>query len=87
MINNLNEVAKQEQALAREAVVPVEGVPNGFSAGIPIKLSRTPGKIRKPPPSLGEDTDAVLKRLGYSQSDINALRTAGVMGTGKPEAH
>jgi crotonobetainyl-CoA:carnitine CoA-transferase CaiB-like acyl-CoA transferase len=87
LIHNLGEVVKQEQALARQAVIPVEGIPNGFSAGIPIKLSRTPGQIRKAPPSLGEDTDAVLKRLGYSAADIEKLRGAGAMGSGKVEAH
>ena len=87
LIHNLGEVVKQEQALARKAVVPVEGIPNGFSAGIPIKLSRTPGSIRKAPPSLGEDTDAVLKRLGYSAADIDKLRAAGAMGDGKTQAH
>jgi crotonobetainyl-CoA:carnitine CoA-transferase CaiB-like acyl-CoA transferase len=87
LIHNLGEVVKQEQALAREAVVAVEGIPNGYSAGIPIKLSRTPGQIRKAPPSLGEDTDTVLKRLGYSDADIAKLRAAGAMGSGKVEAH
>ena len=87
LIHNLGEVVNQEQAIARQAVVPVEGIPNGRSAGIPIKLSRTPGSIRKPPPSLGEDTETVLKRLGYSDADIAKLRAAGAMGSGKVEAH
>jgi crotonobetainyl-CoA:carnitine CoA-transferase CaiB-like acyl-CoA transferase len=87
LIHSLGEVIHQPQALAREAVVPVEGIPGGVSAGIPIKLSRTPGQIRKAPPSLGEDTDAVLKRLGYAESDIAELREAGAMGGAKVEAH
>jgi crotonobetainyl-CoA:carnitine CoA-transferase CaiB-like acyl-CoA transferase len=87
LIHNLGEVVQQEQAIAREAVVPVEGIPKGRSAGIPIKLSRTPGKIRKGPPSLGQDTDAVLKRLGWSQQDIDRLRAAGAMGSGTVEHH
>ena len=87
LIHNLGEVVNQEQAIARKAVVPVKGIPNGRSAGIPIKLSHTPGKIRKAPPSLGQDTNAVLKRLGYSATDIKKLRAAGAMGSGKVEAH
>lgn len=87
LIHTLDEVVVQEQALAREAVVPVEGIPDGRSAGIPIKLSRTPGEIRKRPPTLGEDTDAVLKRLGYSAQDIERLRASGALGSGQPERH
>ena len=87
LINNLNEVIVQEQAIAREAVVPVEGIPKGRSAGIPIKLSRTPGSIRKPPPSLGEDTDTVLKRLGLPDEEIKRLHASGALGTGKMESH
>ena len=47
----------QEQALAREMIVET-GIPGVRSAGIPIKLARTPGSIRRPPPSLGEDGGA-----------------------------
>jgi hypothetical protein len=34
------------------------GIPGVRSAGIPIKLARTPGTIRRPPPSLGADDGA-----------------------------
>ena len=86
MIHNLGEVVVQEQALAREAVISVPGIATGKSAGIPIKLSRTPGTVRKGPPTLGEDTDAVLKRMGYSEADIARLHAAGVI-TPSSEAH
>jgi formyl-CoA transferase/CoA:oxalate CoA-transferase len=48
--------------------------------GIAIKLSETPGTIRSAAPSSGQHTDAVLKDLGYGSSDIDALRTKGVIG-------
>ena len=48
------EVAAQGQALAREMVVET-GVGSVRTAGIPVKLSRTPGTIRRPAPTLGED--------------------------------
>ncbi|HTW69438.1 MAG TPA: CaiB/BaiF CoA-transferase family protein [Acetobacteraceae bacterium] len=47
--------------------------------GTPIKLSRTPGGTRRPPPRFGQDGAAVLKRHGYSESDIGALQREGVM--------
>jgi crotonobetainyl-CoA:carnitine CoA-transferase CaiB-like acyl-CoA transferase len=57
LVNDLAEVVAQEQALAREMVVAT-GIPGVRSAGIPVKLERTPGSIRRPPPALGEDDGA-----------------------------
>lgn len=48
--------------------------------GPPYRLSETPAEVRTPPPRLGEHTAQVLAELGYSQSDINALRAANVIG-------
>jgi crotonobetainyl-CoA:carnitine CoA-transferase CaiB-like acyl-CoA transferase len=47
--------------------------------GNPIKLSDTPPTLRTPPPELGQHTDAVLGRLGYSAGDIAGLRARGVV--------
>ena len=57
IVFDISEVLAQEQALAREMIVET-GIPGVRSAGIPIKLARTPGSIRRPPPSLGEDGGA-----------------------------
>ena len=38
------------------------------------RLSKTPGKIRNSAPSLGDDTDVVLKEIGISDKQINMLR-------------
>ncbi len=45
---------------------------------VPI-LSRTPGSLRTPGPRLGEHTEAVLQRLGYSAEQIAELRTRAVI--------
>jgi crotonobetainyl-CoA:carnitine CoA-transferase CaiB-like acyl-CoA transferase len=64
LLYNIAEVVEeQDQARAREMLVPV-GVDGILTAGIPLKMSRTPGSIRSAPPSLGEHTDDVLGRLG-----------------------
>jgi len=42
--------------------------------GFPVKLSETPGTFRKFAGIKGEDTDAVLKSLGYSEAQIKAMR-------------
>ncbi len=46
------------------------------AAGIPVKLSRTPGAVRKPPGPKGADTRAVLQDLGYDAAAIEALFAA-----------
>jgi crotonobetainyl-CoA:carnitine CoA-transferase CaiB-like acyl-CoA transferase len=48
-------------------------------AGIPAKLSRTPGTVRMPPPGLGEHSTEVLTRFGYTPAQIEALFDARVV--------
>lgn len=45
----------------------------------PIKMSRTPPVIRRPPADFGEHTEEVLKELGYSDDDIESLRGEGAI--------
>jgi formyl-CoA transferase len=47
--------------------------------GIVPKLLGTPGSVRSPAPKLGDDTDAVLRGLGFSDPDIAALRDRKVV--------
>jgi formyl-CoA transferase len=61
LVSDIPEVVEQEQAAARELIVDT-GVDGVRSAGIPIKLARTPAAIRRPPPRLGEDNAAILGR-------------------------
>jgi crotonobetainyl-CoA:carnitine CoA-transferase CaiB-like acyl-CoA transferase len=58
-VNTIADIAEQEQALAREMVVET-GIEGVRTAGIPFKLDRTPGQIRRPPPALGADNTALL---------------------------
>ena len=48
--------------------------------GVVPKLSETPGSLRTTAPGLGEDTESVLRRLGYSVEEIAAFRTEKVIG-------
>jgi crotonobetainyl-CoA:carnitine CoA-transferase CaiB-like acyl-CoA transferase len=47
--------------------------------GIPVKLSATPGSIRRRPPRLGEHTAEVLAEIGYDSASIESLRTGGAI--------
>jgi formyl-CoA transferase len=47
--------------------------------GIVPKLSATPGAIRRSAPRLGEDTLAVLREVGLSESQIAELAARKVI--------
>jgi len=47
--------------------------------GQAVTLSRTPWQLRSPTPEKGQDTDAVLRDLGYDATAISALRDRGVV--------
>ncbi|MDE0341252.1 MAG: CoA transferase, partial [Nitrospinae bacterium] len=81
-INNLAQVLSEPQILAREMVVDVDVPVAGPTkvTGVPIKLSKTPGAVRTPPPTLGQHTDEVLETvLGMDEAQRNALREDGVV--------
>jgi crotonobetainyl-CoA:carnitine CoA-transferase CaiB-like acyl-CoA transferase len=49
-------------------------------AGMALKLSDTPGRVRHLGPRLGQHTDEVLSALGYAQEDRERLRAHGIVG-------
>lgn len=81
-IQNYEQSCSDPHTVARDMVVtmdhPVEGKVQGL--GIPIKLSDTPGKIRLPPPLLGQHTDEVLDEAGFTPEEKSELRTSGAVG-------
>lgn len=71
----------KKTVLARDMVKEVDHPSCG-----PIKLVNTPVKfsestpgIRTPPPTLGQHTSEVLLQLGYSESQVEELKTQGVV--------
>jgi formyl-CoA transferase len=44
-----------------------------------FRLSREQPDVDRPPPQLGQDTNDVLSSAGYSEEEISALRSNGVI--------
>ncbi|WP_240421357.1 CaiB/BaiF CoA transferase family protein [Paenibacillus periandrae] len=44
------------------------------TVNIPVKLSETPGEIRRHPPQVGEQNEEILRELGYSEEAITAMK-------------
>ncbi len=81
-VNDIPTVLNDPQVLAREMVLEVEHSSLGpiQQLGPVPKLSRTPARVRKAPPTLGEDTESVLlNELGCSPADIKTLREQAVI--------
>jgi crotonobetainyl-CoA:carnitine CoA-transferase CaiB-like acyl-CoA transferase len=78
-INSIADMAADRQTLAREMVVELEHPRAGRTRalGLPVKLSRTPGKVSRPAPLFGEHTREVLAQFGFSASEIEALVASG----------
>jgi CoA:oxalate CoA-transferase len=69
--------------VARQSLVAIEHPVAGSVkvVGPPVRLSETPGSIRRPAPLLGEHTADVLReRLGLRDAEIERLRQAGAFG-------
>jgi crotonobetainyl-CoA:carnitine CoA-transferase CaiB-like acyl-CoA transferase len=77
-----DEAIQDPHLLHRKMVVEVEHPKIGKikQLGIAIKLSDTPGQIRRPAPLVGENAEEVLLELGYSKADVGRLKRAGVVG-------
>jgi crotonobetainyl-CoA:carnitine CoA-transferase CaiB-like acyl-CoA transferase len=84
-INSLPQVFADPQVIARQMVAPMT---HPFAGGTPlptvaspIKLSETPAVYRRPPPTLGEHSDEVLRELlSLRDDDIAALRAEKIVG-------
>jgi crotonobetainyl-CoA:carnitine CoA-transferase CaiB-like acyl-CoA transferase len=68
---------------AREMIVDIaDGDSSTRHLGVPVKLSRTPGRVVRNAPRLGAHTDEVLGEYGFSTDEIQALHDAGVIRRG-----
>ena len=68
------------QLWEREMLVKANdpGLGEYIAVGNPMKLEASPADIRKGAPLLGENTDEVLKEIGYTEKEIGEFINAGV---------
>jgi crotonobetainyl-CoA:carnitine CoA-transferase CaiB-like acyl-CoA transferase len=83
-VHTLDQVFADPHVRARGAVVemrhPLSPTPIALLAS-PLRLADTPPAYRRPPPTLGQHTDEVLRELlGLSAAEISRLRGSGVIG-------
>jgi crotonobetainyl-CoA:carnitine CoA-transferase CaiB-like acyl-CoA transferase len=81
-VRNLNEVFEDPQLRARGMLASIEHQAIGLLTltGIPVKLSETPGELRRAPPRLGEHTDAILRdELAVDDRMLARLRESSVI--------
>jgi crotonobetainyl-CoA:carnitine CoA-transferase CaiB-like acyl-CoA transferase len=80
-VYDVEEVFEDPQILARQMVVETDHPEFGKvkEVGVAIKMSETPGTVRRAAPYRGEHTDEVLRELGMKQEEIQTLRNKRVV--------
>ena len=74
-INDLADVFSDPQIEARDMLQEMQHPTAGKikQTGIPVKFSRTPGGLDRPPPLLGQHNHEILADIGYDDAGIKSL--------------
>jgi formyl-CoA transferase len=76
-VNSVEDALRDPQVAHRSMVARVDGRSVGPG---PVPKLRPPGSAAlAPAPGLGEHTDEVLRAAGFSEAEVAALRTDGVV--------
>jgi succinate--hydroxymethylglutarate CoA-transferase len=80
-INSVAQALDDPHTASRRMVETVEHPTVGALRllGIPFTLHDTPATVRRPPPTLGQHTDEILRELGMTDQRIDALRALKVI--------
>jgi len=77
----LAEALAHEQTKANRTVIELDGAENPLQlVGTPLSMAPNAFQLRRPPPVLGADGEAVLSEAGYSAERIAELKRAGILG-------
>jgi crotonobetainyl-CoA:carnitine CoA-transferase CaiB-like acyl-CoA transferase len=72
-VMHMDEIARDPHFRAREMIVPIDQPGSSKKtavAGVPVKMTETPGGIHKRAPFLGEHAEEILKAAGLSPQEI-----------------
>jgi len=80
-IYKLNDMFSDPHVILRGMVSEIEHPKAGKIkvTGVPIKFKNSPGKIRLPPPLLGENNFEILEEIGYKREEIEKFKEEGVI--------
>lgn len=81
-VRDLREVLDHPHTRFQDMVVEIDGY---RGTGIPAKMSRTPGAVRRAPGALGQDSRAVLRARSWSERQIADLVAAGILVAGEED--
>ena len=75
-VNTMQDIFADPHVAAREMLPEIEqvGARPVKLAGQPIKLTRTPSRIYRRAPVLGEDSEEILAEIGMSSTDLEASK-------------
>ncbi len=81
-VYDIADLLADEHVQAREVFVDVPHPVLGpvTQQNVLFRMSETPGEIRHAGRALGEDTDEVLRELGYTAAQVTQLRESGTVG-------
>ena len=80
-VQNVPEIVHDEQLLSRNMLWEIDdpGIGHHQNMGNPIKMSKTPPALKNGAPLLGQDTDNILKELGYDEATISNYHEQGIV--------
>jgi crotonobetainyl-CoA:carnitine CoA-transferase CaiB-like acyl-CoA transferase len=81
VVHSPSENVNDQQLLANEIVVPLEGAGERlkFTVSSPLKVHGVAKVPARRAPELGEHNEEVLKQLGFSDNEIDGFRTSGAI--------